>query len=177
MRKTRFIMLGILCAGLLLCGIGTGVTLAELSSFSYSGRQLIQPMQNRTQTLTVSLDSSDSTVQFQNYLDAYDSDIRLEDVCRLESNDTVAPGTFQLEASYDTAGPEITVWNDYWPEENLELLHLGWTSGDDLALLLCCKDQVLADIRNHQLGTYLPVQVNEIVITVNPTDAGRIILP
>lgn len=176
MRKIRLIMLGILCAGLLVCGIGAGVTLAEVSSFSYSGRQLLQPMQDRTQTLTVSLESSDSAVQFQNYLDAYDSDIRLEDVCRLESSDTVAPGTLQLEASYDTAGPEITVWNDYWPEENLELLHLGWNSGDDLAMLLSCKDQVLSDIRNHQLGTYLPVQVNEIVITVNPADVGRVAL-
>lgn len=177
MRKTRFILLGILCSGLLLCGIGAGVTLAEVSSFSYSGRQLIQPMENRTQTLTVSLESSDSTVQLQNYLDVYDSDVRLEDVCRLESSDTVAPGTLELEASYDTAGPEINIWNDYWPEENMELLHLGWYSGDELAMLLSCKDQILSDIRDHQLGTYLPVQVNKIVITVNPADAGRILLP
>ena len=35
MRKTRLILLGILCSGLLLCGIGAGVTLAEVSSFSY----------------------------------------------------------------------------------------------------------------------------------------------
>lgn len=177
MRKTRLILLGILCSGLLLCGIGAGVTLAEVSSFSYSGRQLIQPMENRTQTLTVSLESADGIIWVQNYLDVYDSDVRLEDVCRLESSDTVAPGTLELEASYDTAGPEISIWNDYCPEENLELLHLGWNSGDELAMLLSCKDQILSDIRNHQLGTYLPVQVNEIVITVNPADAGRILLP
>ena len=177
MRKTRLILLGILCSGLLLCGIGAGVTLAEVSSFSYSGRQLIQSMENRTQTLTVSLESSNSTVQLQNYLDVYDSDVRLEDVCRLESSDTVAPGTLELEASYDTAGPEIKPWNDYWPEENMELLHLGWYSGDELAMLLSCKDQILSDIRNHQLGTYLPVQINEIVITANPADVGRILLP
>lgn len=177
MRKTRLILLGILCSGLLLCGIGAGVTLAEVSSFSYSGRQLIQPMENRTQTLTVSLESSNSTVQLQNYLDVYDSDVRLEDVCRLESSDTVAPGTLELEASYDTAGPEINIWNDYWQEENMELLHLGWYSGDELAMLLSCKDQILSDIRNHQLGTYLPVQINEIVITANPADVGRILLP
>ena len=177
MRKTRLILLGILCAGLLLCGIGAGVTLAEVSSFSYSGRQLIQPMENRTQTLTVSLESADGTIRVQNYLYVYDSDVRLEDVCHLESSDVVAPGTLQLDASYDTAGPEISIWNDYWPEENLELLHLGWNSGDELAMLLSCKDQILSDIRDLQLGTYLPVQVNEIVITVNPADAGRVLLP
>lgn len=177
MRKTRLILLGVLCAGLLVCGIGTGVTLAEVSSFSYSGRQLIQPAESRTQTFTLSLEASDSTVQLQNYLDVYDSDVRLEDVCRLESSGAATPGTLELEVSYDTAGPEISAWNDYWPEENLELLHLGWHSGDELAMLLSCKDQVLSDIRNHQLGTYLPVQVNEIIITVNPADAGRILLP
>ena len=59
----------------------------------------------------------------------------------------------------------------------MELLHLGWYSGDELAMLLSCKDQILSDIRNHQLGTYLPVQINEIVITANPADVGRILLP
>lgn len=177
MRKIRFTLLGILCAGLLVCGIGAGVTLAEVSSFSYSGRQLLQPMEDCTQTVVVALESPDSTVRFQNYLDAYDTDIILGNVCRLETSDTVTLGTLRLEASYETAGPEISVWNDYWPEENRELIHLGWDSGDDLAMLLSCKDQVLADIRNHQLGTYLPVLVQEIVITVNPADVGRVALP
>ena len=37
MRKIRLVLLGVLCAGLLVCGIGTGVTLAEVSTFSYGG--------------------------------------------------------------------------------------------------------------------------------------------
>ena len=62
MRKIRLVLLGVLCAGLLVCGIGTGVTLAEVSTFSYGGQQLLESAQNRTQSLTVTLDLPESTV-------------------------------------------------------------------------------------------------------------------
>ena len=48
MRKIRLVLLGVLCAGLLVCGIGTGVTLAEVSTFSYGGHQLLESAQSRT---------------------------------------------------------------------------------------------------------------------------------
>ena len=50
MRKIRLVLLGVLCAGLLVCGIGTGVTLAEVSTFSYGGQQLLESAQSALST-------------------------------------------------------------------------------------------------------------------------------
>lgn len=65
MRKIRLVLLGVLCAGLLVCGIGTGVTLAEVSTFSYGGQQLLESAQSRTQSLTVTLDLPECTVYLE----------------------------------------------------------------------------------------------------------------
>ena len=51
MRKVRLILLCVLCAGLLVCGIGAGVTLTEVSAFSYGGQQLLESAQLRSQSL------------------------------------------------------------------------------------------------------------------------------
>ena len=77
MRKVRLILLGVLCAGLLVCGIGAGVTLAEVSAFSYGGQQLLKSAQVRSQSLTVTLDLPGSTVYLEDLLYSWGSDVRL----------------------------------------------------------------------------------------------------
>lgn len=108
MRKIRLVLLGVLCAGLLVCGIGTGVTLAEVSTFSYGGHQLLESAQSHTQSLTVTLDLPESTVYLEDVLYGWGSDNRLMDVSRLEvSSDIPAREPCVLDATYDSAGPEL----------------------------------------------------------------------
>ncbi len=76
MRKIRLVLLGVLCAGLLVCGIGTGVTLAEVSTFSYGGQQLLESAQSRTQSLTVTLDLPECTVYLEDVPYGWGSDNR-----------------------------------------------------------------------------------------------------
>lgn len=176
MRKIRLILLGVLCAGLLVCGVGTGVTLAEVSTFSYGGQQLLESAQLRTQSLTVTLDLPGSTVYLEDLLYGWGSDVRLMDVSRLELSNDVPAGTLRLDATYDSAGPELAVWNESWAEGNQEWVHVSWQAADDLALLFSCKDQLLSDLRAHHLSSYVPAELREMVVTVNPADADRIIL-
>ena len=177
MRKVRLILLGVLCAGLLVCGIGAGVTLTEVSAFSYGGQQLLESAPLRSQSLTVTLDLPESTIYLEDLLYGWGSDVRLMDVSRLEIRDDVPAGTLRLDATYDSAGPELAVWDDSWEEGNLEWVHLSWQSTDDLAMLFSCKDQVLSDLRAHRLTSYVPAELREVVVAVNPADADRIVLP
>lgn len=176
MRKIRLVLLGVLCAGLLVCGIGTGVTLAEVSTFSYGGQQLLESAQNRTQSLTVTLDLPESTVYLEDVLYGWGSDNRLMDVSRLEVSSDIPAGTLRLDATYDSAGPELAVWTDSWAEGNQEWVHVSWQAADDLALLFSCKGQLLSDLRDRRVTSYVPAELREMVITVNPADADRISL-
>ncbi|SFP20776.1 hypothetical protein SAMN05216343_104106 [Oscillibacter sp. PC13] len=176
MRNLRLIMLGLLCSGLLLGGIGAGVAFSEFSSFSYAGEQLIDGAQRRTQCFTVQLESTVGSVSIQDYSGV--GTVRLKDVVRLEASNDVTPGTLQWEITYQSAGPEAGVWADYSSEKDQEWLHFSWQghSCSDLALLIACKDQVLSDIKAHRLGDYIPALLEEAVIYVNPADISRISL-
>ena len=44
-------------------------------------------------------------------------------------------------------------------------------------MLFSCKDQVLSDLRAHRLTSYVPAELREVVVAVNPADADRIVLP
>lgn len=176
MRKIRLVLLGVLCAGLLVCGIGTGVTLAEVSTFSYGGHQLLESAQSRTQSLTITLDLPESTVYLEDVLYGWGSDNRLMDVSRLEVSNDIPAGTLRLDATYDSAGPELAVWTDSWAEGNQEWVHVSWQAADDLALLFSCKDQLLSDLRDRRVTSYVPAELREMVVTVNPADADRIAL-
>lgn len=69
------------------------------------------------------------------------------DVSRLEISSDIPAGTLRLDATYDSAGPELAVWTDFWAEGNQEWVHVSWQATDDLALLFSCKDQLLSDLR------------------------------
>ena len=53
---------------------------------------------------------------------------------------------------------------------------MSWQATDDLALLFSCKDQLLSDLRDHRVASYVPAELRELVVTVNPADADRITL-
>lgn len=174
MGKIRLTLLGIFCAGLLLGGIGAGVAFSTFSSFTYAGKQVIDGAEVRSQRLEVPLESDAGPVRLNDYFGG--GSLRLRDVGRIEVSEAVPAGTLLWEMTYETAGPEISVWTDFYPEENQEWVHLSWSGGNDLALLLACKNQVLSDIRAHRIGEYLPARLGEAVISVNPADADRVSL-
>ena len=100
----------------------------------------------------------------------------LMDVSRLEVSSDIPAGTLRLDATYDSAGPELAVWTDSWAEGNQEWVHVSWQAADDLALLFSCKDQLLSDLRDRRVTSYVPAELREMVVTVNPADADRIAL-
>jgi hypothetical protein len=171
MRNLRLTMLGILCAGLLLGGIGAGVTFAEYSSFTYAGEQLMAEAESRSQSFTLNLRPAGPTV-LDGYL--YGSALSLQEMARLEVREDVAPGTLCWDMRYETAGPTAAVSSSL--HDGTQYLYLTWNHFSDLQLLLACKDQALSDIRSHRLGRYVPVQLTEVVIGVNPVDADRVSL-
>lgn len=171
-KKTlRLTMLGLLCGGLLLIGIGAGVAFAEYSSFTYAGQRVPEQAQAQTQSFTAKVDQgAEQIVISGNSSGIYP----LEETARIEVSEDLEPGTVQLDLQYQSIGPKIRAsWDQSDPAS---MIRLYWTGGDDIALLMSYKDQILEDIRGRQVGDYVAALLTEAVITVNPADEAKIVL-
>lgn len=171
-RAFRLTMLGVLCTGLLLVGIGAGVAFAEYSSFTYAGQRVPGNAQAQSQSITAALDPEAEQIRIFGAGNRLSD--RLLETARIEVDEDQEPGTVRLDLQYQSIGPKIYAsWNG---AETGNTIRLYWAGGSDVELLLAYKDQVLKDIRSHQIGDYVTGQLTEAVITVNPADEMKIVL-
>lgn len=171
-KRFRLIMLGLLCGGLLLLGIGAGVSFAEYSGFTYVGQRLPEGAWTEEQSITVALEDPQKPVRISSYVSQLHSGLR--DAAILTS-DQVEPNTVRFDVTYETIGATPVFWLDPYEEADMpDWIHMAWSNSSDLSVLLACKDQVLEDLRNRQLGEYISFRLLDVTITVNPADAGRV---
>lgn len=170
-KRFRLAMLGLLCGGLLLVGIGAGVTFAEVSSFSYGGEKPLDSAQTQSKRFEVSLEE-----KWERFYISTDA-LQLSEPARIETSEDVEPGAVRIDLHYQTAGPHVSYYSR--EEKNTSTkayMNLYWTGGDELSLLLACKDQLLTDIRDRKISDYIAMWMTDVVITVNPADAERVVL-
>lgn len=171
-RAFRLAMLGVLCAGLLMMGIGAGVAFAEYSSFTYAGQRVPERAQLQSESFTAVVDPEADKIAIA----SYGAGLRqLAENARVEVSEELEPGTVQIDFQYRSVASKIRADWDRLPLGNTIRVH-WYNTGSDMDLLLTYKDQILEDIRARQLGDYGAIQLIEAVITVNPADAGKIIL-
>lgn len=166
--KIRLCCVGLLCAGLLLGGIGLGVGFAEFSSFSYAGERVPETAQAKSQILSAPLpESGDVDLAYNNY--TYPT----PPTATLTLDETIPQGTVRFAVNYRTVGPEPVLFENDFGDMGGQV-YLNIRHGRELPLVLACKDQLLADLRLKTIGTYLPMEVTETTVSVNPADAHRI---
>lgn len=56
MSKQHKILIGIFCAGVLLCGLGAGIGFMEFSTFTYGGKQIIGTTNMKTENIDVAFE-------------------------------------------------------------------------------------------------------------------------
>lgn len=171
-KRFRWIMLAMLCAGLLTVGIGAGVAFAEYSTFTYAGQRVPGQAQTQSQSFTAAVDPEAKRIT----ISGYDGSgfHRLSEMAKIEVSKDLEPGTVRFDLRYQSIGRKIRAdWNES-PQENT--IWLYWTGESDMDILMAYKDQILEDIRSRQLGDYTAILLEEVVITVNPVDAGKILL-
>lgn len=170
-KKTfRLTMLGLLCGGLLMIGIGAGVAFAEYSSFTYAGQRVPGQAQVQTQSFTAAVDPEAERITVSSWGPGL---YQMSEVARIEVSEELEPGTVQLDLQYRSIGRKI---RGSWDNSTLgNTIRLYWTGGSDIDVLMAYKDQILEDIRSRQLGDYMTILMEDAVITVNPADAGKIV--
>lgn len=166
-RTFRLTMLGILCGGLLLLGIGAGVCVWEAAGFTYGGEKMLDAASRQVETLVVNL-FPEGPVRIDSYAPEMQEGLREAQV--IQSAD-VDPGTAEVIMSYESVG--LTA--DFWREEEAHAVHLSWTGHRrELAMLLAYKDQVLEDLKARRLSDYQAARLLSVEVRVHPDDAARI---
>lgn len=171
-RTFRLTMLGVLCAGLLLIGIGAGVAFAEFSDFTYGGQRTLNQAAEQFQTLTVPL-PAEGTTYIRCAAGPYA--VPLGEAGQIETKESVETGT--AEVSLRSRGVDVNA--SYWFEdaEGSQEINIYWRDhGREVALFMAYKDQLLEDLINRRLSDYIPVELTEMVVYVNPADADRVVL-
>lgn len=172
-RTFRWTCLGLLCGGLLLAGIGAGVQLVEASALTYGGEKLVQ---NNTQSVHMVVDLNPEAERVNILSHGGRLSEQFRELGRIETRDTVTPGTVELDFSYEGSEMTISYWSDYDDSETFQWVNLYWDTKSELSTLLACKDQVLEDLKQGQISDYVLWNLTEAVITVHPDDAARIYL-
>lgn len=180
MRKMIKISAAIFCAGVLLCGIGTGVSIAEYTSLQYTGEHILGAENMKTETMDVSVDLKDGEKIriWENYRHLLD----------VRYDETIPEGTIRYVVTYN---PDLvkfrTRYEENQPEEDaadedgqmpsdgpqeryrgsvsLENYYVGNREFD---LLMRHKDQILGELKQGKIGSYETRSVEAIEVWMNP---------
>lgn len=184
LKKLRAVMAGLLCAGLLFVGIGVGVGFGEFSKFTYAGHTTLDGMVPRTYSEQLPLEEGETLHisprhEFYGYWGAYPEEPN--EGVQIKTDISIPNGQVKVDVEYRSVYSGIQVSRYYIGNgtTNLDRQLNIYTSpyyASPLAIIMAYKDQALEDIRQHKLGDYDEVLVDQVVITINPADADRVVL-
>lgn len=181
-------------SGVLLCGLGGGVSFAQYSKLEYAGERNIGEEKLVTETVE-SVIEEDGKI----YVDAY---APLEKIS-LETDDSIPLNKILFDVTYNSdrvsmhieksiheseSTSYVEVVNEYGdiieyreyddnkndPDKG-EVFHVGRYSGyDDVKAFFKVKDMFLTDLKNGKIGSYSVVFIQNITVRVNPANADRV---
>lgn len=177
MRKIYKVIGGMLIAGTLIAGIGSGVAFAEYSSFEYGGEAVLEGSEYFTKTLKYKVPES-KAVEDEEKASAQEKEIQSEGKQILNigvnyrytivEDSSVPKDTVQFAISYltDDKNIEPQVIEDISQENRWIYLDCDYQC-NDFRDMMRAKDPILSDLKNHKISSYQMDHV-EIEISVNP---------
>ena len=170
-RGFRLAMLGLLCGGLLLAGVGAGICFMEVSSFTYGGRQLLEQAHTQGQILQVELPEDGGLLRVTSYDGQMLSQLR--ELGKIKTSETVAPGTAEIHLTYASVGMEASYfWED--GDTGREVSLYWHAPGRGVAVLMAYKDQVLEDLRERRFCDHIDAELTGAELWVHPDDMDRV---
>lgn len=176
-RKRSFpkLFLGVIAAGVLLAGIGTGTALIEYSTFQYGGEIIIGEENFVTETLEYHLDEEIEHVFFKRVsASIFSGNMEL-----MEDNE-LQEGVIQCDVTYNKKVMRPFLWEDDWnwngtKQEGGLILGIGIDQiSDEFVTFMEYKDRILDELKQKKLSSYRTAYVSGIVIRVNPEMMSRI---
>lgn len=189
-------------AGVLICGLGTGIAFAQYSKFEYAGERIVGTENLVSETLeadveadgeiyldifdpggTVTVEQDETVPTDKIYFDVVYNPDRAEMSVRREK---VVHNTEYIIRTVDEYGNEISVdygdsadygeYFDYdnYPEEGYVYRVGRYKRYDDMREFFEVKDELLADLKRGKIGSYRTIWVESVTVRVNPANIDRI---
>lgn len=180
--------------GVLLCGLGGGVSFAQYSKLEYAGERSIGEEKLVTETVEAVIEEDGKI-----YVDAY---APLENIS-LETDDSIPVNKILFDVTYNSERVSMSIKKSPYESEDIsyvevvneygdvieyreyddnnndsdkgEVFHVGrYGRYDDLKDFFEVKDMFLADLKNGKVGSYSVVFIQNITVRVNPANADRV---
>lgn len=193
----RMILVGVLCVGILLCGLGAGISLIEYSSFQYMGKKDIGGDRRETETITRKIGKENKKNE-KIYIHCWDVENRN---VTIEASETVPKNSLQFVVEYNPdnvkqanirkeveLGDDVNDAVEYADSEWLEnsaveekkysiyYVEPVNTYDSDLELLFSCKDEILNNLKEKKFYEYKNSTITGVKVLVHPSNEGRVSL-
>lgn len=193
----RIILVGVLCVGILLCGLGAGISLIEYSSFQYMGKKDIGGDRRETETITRKIGKENKKNE-KIYIHCWDVENRN---VTIEASETVPKNSLQFVVEYNPDNvkqanirKEVELGDDVY--DAVEYADSEWlensaveekkysiyyvepvnTYDSDLELLFSCKDEILNNLKEKKFYEYKNSTITGVKVLVHPSNEGRVSL-
>lgn len=169
MRKMIKISIAVMCAGVLLSGIGTGVAIVEYASLEYTGRHNF----GETYLIQESIDTVVDPVEgkkilvsgyYHNNWFVYDELVPMNTI-RYKVNynsDQVSFRVFYMEEEY--GDQETEEEQKYQGTVRMSVDYFG----NEFDLFMKNKDYILSDLKQGKIGSYVTREIEDVEISMNP---------
>lgn len=170
MRNVYKIIVGMLVAGVLLAGVGSGVAFAEYSSFEYGGEQVLENSRYITKKLSYKVSKPESE-------DAEKTELNIEMAHWYYGfstvEDTAVPkDEVRFEIQYLSDRKDITpkiVERTVVDDDALEFINLNVDyEYNDFRDVMRVKNPLLEDLKAHRICDYQMDGIKSVEIHVNP---------
>lgn len=189
--------MGVLCVGILLCGLGAGISLIEYSSFQYMGKKDIGGDRRETETITRKIGKENKKNE-KIYIHCWDVENRN---VTIEASETVPKNSLQFVVEYNPDNvkqanirKEVELGDDVY--DAVEYADSEWlensaveekkysiyyvepvnTYDSDLELLFSCKDEILNNLKEKKFYEYKNSTITGVKVLVHPSNEGRVSL-
>lgn len=171
MRKIHKIIGGMLVAGVLLAGIGSGVAFAEYSNFEYGGEKVLEDSKYITKTLTYQVPKQeDAEAKQKLYVEILEGHWR----STIEEDASVPKDIIRFEIQYLTDRKDIKpkveerTWTNQGDKVKQYIQLDSAYSYNEIRDFMRIKDVLLEDLKAHTLSDYQMDGIKSIKILVNP---------
>ena len=170
MRKIHKIIGGMLVAGVLIAGIGSGVAFAEYSNFEYGGEKVLENSKYITKTVNYQVPKQKDTEEKQKlYIEIMEGHM----YSTVVEDTSVPKDTVRFEIQYLTDRKDIKplveemAWDNGNKAKKYICLECDY-SYNDVRDYMRIKDVLLEDLKAHTLSDYQMDGIKSVKVLINP---------